>query len=235
MSAEHAAKLSEFLAATRNSTEPGSRAGLMPPIIPTLTRNVCSLGHLSRSERLLAKSFQDARVRCDGSVKLERLLWEGLTSLVFDARSSGEQESLVAASLNDALALIESMWLPVILPTAEAGPLLVQWIHSVLTPLNSNWNAIRCPRCNRSGAGLKIEPQTSSVELAVRGNFECSCGHRAEDVTLLTHCYRCHQYPLIIGQNRVCWECGGLCCRGSEDRTCDACKCGRDFSDFTVT
>jgi hypothetical protein len=63
-------------------------------------------------------------------------------------------------------------------------------------------------------------------EGTVHGRMTCGhCGHVADDVTLLTHCYKCGHYPLIIGKNRLCAGCKGLACEWPQQNTGTSCGC----------
>ena len=226
--------LCELLITARPLLDPQLGAEMLPAVIPLLVGAASSSpSHLSLVERLFCSSIETARRRLqktdEDTPRLERVLWEGLTLMVFSSRSSGHPEGVVAEALSYAASLFENRWFPLVLPRVESRPLISRWIKDVLGPLNSCWESISCPNCDARGNSIRIEPQTISSDLATSGTLSCECGYKSNNITLLTHCHACNQYPLIIGQNEVCEMCHGLIC---SNRNCRRCKktCSRSGS-----
>jgi len=167
---------------------------------------------------MTAESFLDDIVdRCveeDAGVCLERAIWMALTDATFDACSRCDH-ALVGTFLELAEKLIANRALPIRLPRIEGKPILSRWIDYVLKPLVEHWSQIRCPACGansfRSGT-IQLSVTRMTSEGTIYGRMTCGQCGLADAVTLLTHCYECSHYPLIIGKNRLCAHCKGLVC-----------------------
>lgn len=159
---------------------------------------------------------------------LEQAIWTALTEATFDACSKCDPAT-VCASLELAEEWIASRTLPVRLPRVEGKPILSHWIDHVLKPLAEHWSLIRCPTCGSSSTQpetIRLGVRRMTSEGTVYGQMTCGkCGHVAADVTLLTHCYKCGHYPLIIGKNRLCARCKGLACEWPQQGTGTPCGC----------
>jgi hypothetical protein len=183
-----------------------------------------------------AESFVDDVVercvlRADGSC-LEHAIWTALTNATLDACSRCDP-AVVGSALELAEELIASRAFPVRLPRIEGKPILSRWIDHVLKPLVEHWSLIRCPACRGSSTQpgtIRLGVRHMTSEGTVYGRMTCGqCGHVTDDVTLLTHCYKCGHYPLIIGKNRLCARCKGLACEWPQKGTgtlCGRCKRG---------
>jgi hypothetical protein len=181
---------------------------------------------------ITAESFLDdvveRCVRWGGGTCLEHAIWRALTETTLDACSRYDRAA-VCASLKFAEELIGSRALPVRLPRIEGKPILSRWIDDVLKPLVEHWSLIRCPACGisptRPGT-IRLGVTGMTSEGTIYGGMTCEqCGHVADGVTLLTHCYECNHYPLIIGKNRLCEGCKGLVCKWRQQDTGPACEC----------
>ncbi len=154
-------------------------------------------------------------VRGGASNWLEHTIWKALTEVTLDACGRCDC-SAVRASLELADGLIASRAFPIRLPRIDGKPILSRWIEHVLVPLVEHWNLIRCPACGATSArpgAIRLGVRSMTPEGTVYGRLTCGqCGHVADDITLLTHCYKCKYYPLIIGKNRLCADCKGLFC-----------------------
>jgi hypothetical protein len=179
-----------------------------------------------------AESFLDDIVgRCvleGAETCLEHAIWTALTKATLEACSKCEQGA-VDVSLELAEELIASRAFPVRLPRIEGKPILSRWIDHILKPLVEHWDLIRCPACRGSSTGpgkIRLGVTYMTSEGTVYGQMTCGhCGHAADDVTLLTHCYKCGHYPLIIGKNNLCPDCKGLACEWPRQGTGTACGC----------
>jgi hypothetical protein len=179
-----------------------------------------------------AESFLDDLVeRCvrgRGGTWLEHAIWTALTEATLDACSRWDPAA-VGASLDLAEGFMASRALPVRLPRIEGKPILSRWVDHVLKPLVEHWSLIRCPACSgtstRPGA-IRLGVSHVTSEGTIYGRMTCGqCSGVADDVTLLTHCYKCGHYPLIIGKNRLCAGCKGLACEWPQQDTGTACGC----------
>ncbi len=167
-------------------------------------------------------------VRRAAGTCLEQAIWTALTKATFDACSTCDRAA-VGASLELVGEWIASRTLPVRLPRIEGIPILSRWIDDVLRPLVEHWNLIRCPACGGSSTRpgtIRLGVTHMTSKGTIRGQMTCGqCGHVADDVTLLTHCYKCGHYPLIIGKNRLCAGCKGLACEWPRQGTGTDCGC----------
>jgi hypothetical protein len=183
-----------------------------------------------------AESFLDdvvaLCVREGGGTRLEHVIWRALTKVTLDACSRCDR-GVVSAFLKLAEKLIAGRAFPVRLPRIEGKPILNLWIDHVLKRLIEHWNLIRCPACGGSSTRpgtIRLGVTHMTSEGTVYGRMTCGlCGHVADDVTLLTNCYKCRHYPLIIGKNRLCAGCKGLTCEWPHQDTGTTCGCCKRF------
>jgi hypothetical protein len=167
--------------------------------------------------------------RCAGTaakMDLEEALWRCMTEVTLEGCSNQGQ-----ACVDDFLLrmenLVHSRAMPLHLPSLRGVPLLMRWIDDVLRPITAHWARISCPTCGRTGAepgNIRLSDIQMTAEGSIDANLTClGCGPRRNRVRVLTHCHTCHQYPLLIGANEVCGDCGGLVCHG-ECGCCNSCK-----------
>jgi hypothetical protein len=175
------------------------------------------------SESLLDECVEQCLQSCRGAF-LEYALWEALTKTTLYACSQhGSDSAGTFLDLTDHL--IASRALPIRLPRIGDKPVLSSWINQVLKPLNEHWYRIQCSICGCRATEpgmiqLRITGMTS--EGTIYGRMTCNqCGYVRNEATLLTHCYNCKCYPLIIGKNTVCRDCKRLKCQN-----CECCKMG---------
>jgi hypothetical protein len=185
-----------------------------------------------QEESTTAKSFVDDVVeRCVLEAPdsfLEYAIWRALTQATLDACSRCDHAA-VGASLDLAEEFTASRAFPVRLPRIEGKTILSRWIDHVLKPLVEHWSLIRCPACGGSSTRpgtIRLGVRNMTSDGTVYGCMTCGqCGQVTDDVTLLTHCYKCGHYPLIIGKNRLCAGCKGLACEWSQQGTKTLCGC----------
>jgi hypothetical protein len=193
-------------------------AGVQVP----LSQRKCSIA------RALLHAFVERCIEEAATTFLEYGLWKALTDTTLDACCTYQRESVVSF-LELVKELFLSRALPIRLPRIEDTPLLCLWIMDVLRPLSDHWCYIQCPQCGRSASEqsiirLRITRMTSAG--TIQGEMTCAACKSRSDVTLLTHCRKCHHYPLIIGKNQLC-ACGGLICEWRDNdgaSPCNACK-----------
>lgn len=175
--------------------------------------------------------LRSMRARKDRRVLSERTLWDEVTAGLMRGRCRGGSEAQGAKFLAEWQARAASKyWL---FPLAKVGgrPLLDRWITEVLTKLNLHWDQIRCPNCG-SGGQVTLVPSRITDAGTVLGEFQCGCGAMNANATLVTHCWDCGRYPLIIGESASCGSvvtgsangdglCYGLRC------SCGGCRCNR--------
>jgi hypothetical protein len=162
---------------------------------------------------------------------LEYGLWKVLTETTLDACCRYEHEA-VQSFLGLANKLISSQALPIRLPRIGATPILSRWITEVLEPLNANWSRIACKHCKRSAVepgAIRLRITRMTSEGTIKGRMTCMRCNTVRDnwdeVTLLTNCHKCRHYPLIIGKNPVCVDCGRLVCEWRDREEESRCKC----------
>jgi hypothetical protein len=183
-----------------------------------------------QEECTTAESFLDDMVercvRVTTDTFLEHAIWKALTEATLDACSRFDRDA-VHASLELAENFIASRAMPVRLPRIEGKPILSRWIEHVLKPIVDNWSRIRCPECGSSSTEsgtIRLCLTGMTSEGTVYGKMMCGqCSQVTERVTLLTHCYVCKHYPLIIGKNRLCADCKGLACDWRDKDTGPVC------------
>jgi hypothetical protein len=163
---------------------------------------------------------------------LEYALWKSLTKTTLDACSRYGPDD-VGAFLKRADQLLKGRALPIRLPQIDGKPILERWIDEVLKRLSENWGQIRCAKCRCSATEpgmIQIQITRMTSEGTIEGRMTCNhCRYTREKVTLLTLCYKCKHYPLILGKNPVCTACGGLVCDWQDGGTrCKCCKKGKD-------
>jgi hypothetical protein len=157
---------------------------------------------------------------------LERILWQAATDAVVELRSKGTPKSEVDHLLKVFEQIYASPWLPVHLAKVGSRALLEIWNKEVLHELNANWDDIACPACGSKE--VTVEPETLSESGTLNGYLRCNRCHLDRRVTLITHCWRCGHYPLVIGKNKLCLQCNGLKCDWMlrPPNVCGACKEG---------
>jgi hypothetical protein len=156
-----------------------------------------------------------------GDTFLEYALWQALTETTLEACGLYPL-NIVKGFLQQAWQLISKGMLPVRLPKIGDRTLLNRWITEVLQPLSDYWERIQWPHCGKcSSSGvpeLRITTMTSAGSILGRMRCKKCYQDMAGEVTILTHCYGCKQYPLILGKNQTCSACLGLIC------DCACCK-----------
>jgi hypothetical protein len=148
---------------------------------------------------------------------LEYAIWKALTKATLDACSRCNRAE-VGVSFELAEELIASRAFPVRLPRIEDKPILSRWIDHVLKPLVEHWHLIRCPACEGSStrpATIRLGFSHMTSEGTIYGQLTCGqCGHVANGVTLLTHCYRSSTThsssgKTVFAQTATAWPASG--------------------------
>jgi hypothetical protein len=174
--------------------------------------------------------FIEKAIQWSGSTYLEYGTWRSVTEVTLKACSEGLDTKIVSGFLAQAAKFLNCREIPVQFPRIDGTPLLCRWISEVLEPLVRYWDKILCPKCGGKNICLSVTQMTASG--SIHGTINCkSCPADSEtSVTILTHCYKCNCYPLIIGKNLTCPKCLGLVCSSSEiaesDTQCGSCKKG---------
>ena len=180
-----------------------------------------------RSSHDLLDKFADRCVQLMAGNFLEYASWKALTETTLEACNERGRES-VQSFLKLADKLISDRSFPIRLPRINNTPILCRWIKDILLPLNENWYQIRCTECGKSASNpgnIELSNLRMTSEGTIYGMMKCNrCGGVRNEATILTHCYKCNSYPLIIGKNEVCHLCGGLICKGADQESCKCCK-----------
>jgi len=162
----------------------------------------------------------------------ERVLFEAATRGLFRLRNSGNSDTEVRGFLEAISNLSMSHWFPAALGELGLYPLqrslLQRWVDDVLLRLNVCWDKIACPHCRRTTI-TSLEPSRMDSEGSIYGRIKCKCGNAPTDeLTILTHCWKCGHYPLLIGTHRTCDSCQGLKCEwpATGGHPCGSCKHG---------
>lgn len=168
---------------------------------------------------------------CDEHLFLEYALWKSLSETTINALGIHSIHE-INTFLNSAKTFLSSRVVPLYLPRIYDEPLLVRWINDVLDPIVKQWSQVSCPKCRADANLLTLSVTGMSSEGTIYGLLNCKLCHKCKDVTVITHCYKCSHFPLIIGKNDTCNQCGGLICDWSTNfhdtskSLCGACKKG---------
>lgn len=191
-------------------------------------RQVQSTEVPDRTAETLLDSFMKKSIEWNKRTFLEYGTWRSLTEVTLKACSETIDREIVKDFLMQASEFLGCREIPVRFPRIDGNPLLCRWISEVLEPLVLYWDKIMCPKCSGQNIDLRISRMTAAG--SIHGTINCkSCPADSETpVTILSHCYNCNCYPLIIGKNMICPKCFGLVCNSSEkavhDTKCESCK-----------
>lgn len=191
------------------------------------------------SSKSLLFEFIDRCITETADSLFEYAVWKTLTETTFDAYGK-HSTAIIKEYLDDVKQIISSQAFPVHFPRINGIPLLNRWIDDVLIRLIDNYSDIRCTRCDSQVAGshrIQLTITRMTTGGAIEGQVVCTNCNTLKDATLLTHCYKCRHYPLIIGKNSLC-ECGGLICTFTDElgHQCKSCRrnCAKINDDAAV-
>lgn len=199
-----------------------------PEVEPALARKLLDLLKSADQDAFANSSFghhdrvalsRSLNARVQGTPLDERALWDEATNELAKLRSQGGTCSSGQRLLNRKREQANSRYWLHRMARINDEPLLCRWIDEVLSPLNKYWDQILCPSCKKKGR-IRLSPRRITAAGTVTGELCCQCKFQADNATLITHCWKCEKYPLVIGADGPHSEgCLGLRCE------CGGCKC----------
>lgn len=167
-------------------------------------------------------------LQAEGVGPPEYALWTAVTQTTLEGLSTYAIDE-VRSFLEDMEAGAAAAVLPAHSPRVGQRTLLNRWITDVLLPLVDHWPLVSCTACRAGTApvgSITVSISRMSSEGAVEGMIVCKrCGHARANATIITHCFDCGHFPLVIGQDATCEACEGLRCGWRNDAAaCGSCK-----------